>query len=75
MRIGGLLEERLNGFGARLEALSPLRVLSRGFSVTLKMPGKKVLKSVTKLKKGDTIQTLLRDGEILSTAHEIRGNS
>jgi len=74
MRIGEVLEERLGGLGGRLEALSPLKVLSRGFSVTLTMPGKNILKSVAQLKIGDTIQTLLRDGEILSTARRIRRN-
>ena len=68
-----VFEERLGGLAARLEALSPLKVLARGFSVTLKLPEGKIAKSIKEVAKGGKLKTLLSDGTIISTAEEIRG--
>lgn len=45
----------------RLDALSPLKTLARGFSIT-KM-GEKIVKSAKELKKGDKISIRFSDGE------------
>jgi exodeoxyribonuclease VII large subunit len=44
-----------------LEALSPLAILNRGYSITFDAKGK-ALHSVQKLKAGDTVETRLADG-------------
>jgi len=65
-----VFEERLGGLAARLEALSPLKVLARGFSVTLKLPERKIVKSVKEVARGARLQTLLSDGNITSITEE-----
>ncbi len=55
---------------SKLEGLSPLSSLSRGFSVTKDSAGR-VVKSVSQLKSGDSINVLLNDGSINATVDEI----
>jgi exodeoxyribonuclease VII large subunit len=47
---------------ASLEALSPLAVLSRGYALVEKLPGRRTVKSVRQLQPGDSLQLQLRDG-------------
>lgn len=58
-------KEKLNALGAHLEALSPLKVLERGYSITRNAKGA-VVKSAGEVKPGDTITTKLADGELQS---------
>jgi exodeoxyribonuclease VII large subunit len=51
---------------AQLEALSPLAVLSRGYSVTLRADGVSVARSAAELAPGDRIQTRLAVGMVVS---------
>jgi exodeoxyribonuclease VII large subunit len=64
-------EERLRGrreamerIAARLDALSPLKVLARGFSVTLREG--RVLTRAADARPGDELRTVLADGEVRS---------
>ena len=57
--------EKLNSLGGHLEALSPLKVLERGYSITRDAKGR-VIKQASEVKKGETITTKLADGEIES---------
>lgn len=65
-------ERRLVDTAARLELLSPLKVLSRGYTITSK--DSKTLSSVDKLECGQTIETILIDGKITSVITEVRTN-
>ncbi len=49
-----------------IQLADPIRLLKRGFSIT-KVNGK-LLQSITQVSPGDVIQTILEDGELLSTA-------
>lgn len=51
---------------ARLENLSPLNVLARGYSVTRKEADGSVVQSAKQVQVGDRIVTLLREGSIIS---------
>ncbi|TMP19582.1 exodeoxyribonuclease VII large subunit [Pseudoalteromonas sp. S2893] len=51
---------------SRLDSVSPLNVLARGYSIT-KTPQGKVVKSVDHIKAGDVLITELADGAIKST--------
>ena len=66
------LETNLVRQAAVLESLSPLKVLSRGFSVTLADDGKRVLRSASEIVAGDAIETRLPDGRIISRVEEVR---
>ena len=52
---------RFSATAARLDALSPLKVMSRGYSIVTK--DEKVVISSKKLKKGDRITVVFADGE------------
>ena len=86
-RLSGFIKQNMEKSGlalaeksARLNALSPLNILARGYSITytvghnntfplpsrLSGKDKKILKSVKQVKPGDNILTKLTDGEISS---------
>jgi exodeoxyribonuclease VII large subunit len=57
---------RLTAETARLESLSPLNVLARGYSLTLRQRDGGVVRSTTQVQPGDRLRTRVADGEILS---------
>ncbi|MHC4930844.1 MAG: exodeoxyribonuclease VII large subunit [Planctomycetota bacterium] len=57
---------RLELLAGRMEALSPLGVLARGYSVTMR--GKTILRRAAEVRSGDELRTILAEGEIRSTA-------
>ena len=54
-----------------LSNLSPLNILSRGYSITFQMPKAAIIKDARGLKSGDMIKTRLHKGEILSQITEV----
>ncbi len=66
-----LAGEKLAALAGRLEALSPLGCLVRGYSITSREKAGAILKSVRGLAAGETIRTRLADGEIASRVEEI----
>ena len=61
-------EQRLQGLAGRLQALSPLAVLARGYSITLKLPERRVVTSAAAIAEGDELETLLAQGRVRSRA-------
>lgn len=57
---------------SRLESLSPLAILKRGYAVLKKMPGGETVKSIGALKSGDEVETILRDGSATALIKEIK---
>jgi exodeoxyribonuclease VII large subunit len=57
---------RLQGFAGKLESLSPLQVLSRGYSVTQRADDGRVVRRAEELQDGDLLRTRLAEGEVLS---------
>ncbi len=57
----------------KLTSLSPYAVLERGYSITMKLPQKTVLKDSKFVKSGDRIRTKLRKGSIISRIERIEG--
>ena len=55
----------------KLEALSPLAVLSRGYSLSMLLPTGAIIKEAAKLKKGDLVKTVLAKGAFLSSVQEV----
>ena len=60
----------IKSYNDQLEALSPLRVLERGFSITETSDGR-VVSSIKDVKPGDNVTTLLKDGSIISTVEKV----
>ena len=62
-----ILEVRTSQFrewAGKLDAVSPLGTLSRGYSIALKLPDKKTVRSINDVEKNDDILILVNDGKI-----------
>jgi exodeoxyribonuclease VII large subunit len=58
--------EKLSGIAGKLESLSPLNVLKRGYTITTRLEDNKSLRCIIDLSKGDKIKTNLSKGSIIS---------
>jgi exodeoxyribonuclease VII large subunit len=61
---------RLARLAASLDALSPLAVLARGYSLTFSADGATLLRSAAEVQPGDLIQTRLAAGRLTSRVEE-----
>lgn len=66
-----LSKNNLSLIFSRLDALSPLKVLSRGYSVTNNQTEKKLVKTINDVSLNDELETLLTDGTIISKISKI----
>ena len=74
IRIDHLVKMRSENFNlliSKLEALSPLGILKRGYSITTKVPEGMIIKDSGLLKKGDRVETKLGKGKFTSRVEEI----
>lgn len=60
------LRDRLAASSSHLESLSPLAVLSRGYSVTQRVDNGKIVRGSADVQVGDLIRTQLHQGQIVS---------
>jgi len=63
--------DQLHGLAGRLESLSPLAVLNRGYSVTQRTDDGQVVTDAGTLSKGDAINSRLARGEVISRVEEV----
>lgn len=60
-----LKKETIHGFMARLDNLSPLSILSRGYSITRKLPSLNILRSSSDVESGESVEVTLHEGKIV----------
>ena len=65
--------QRFTALTAKLDAMSPLKVLSRGYSMTTTEDGD-VVRSVKQVDEGDKIRVVLGDGEMQATINQLKEN-
>jgi exodeoxyribonuclease VII large subunit len=70
-QIINITKERLKLSIGRLDALSPLKVLSRGYSLSITHPQGVVIKEAVKIQKGDKVKTILNKGFFISRVEEV----
>jgi exodeoxyribonuclease VII large subunit len=70
-----LAQTRLGGLASRLESLSPLSVLGRGYSLTTRQANGAIVRSAGQVAAGDELLTRLADGEVTSRVESARMNS
>ena len=58
---------------AKLDALSPLKVLTRGYAIAVHSDGK-VIRSAADVRIGDRMQVTVRDGVITADVQNVGGN-
>lgn len=61
------------GLTAKLDAMSPMKVLTRGYAMTQTDSGD-VVRSVRQTKVGDTVRISLSDGQVHATVTEVKEN-
>lgn len=75
-RVGGSLTakpaEQLALAAAKLDALSPLKTLSRGYSITYASDGASIVKSAGAVKAGDKVEVRVEDGRLECTVDAVR---
>ncbi len=54
----------LNICAGRLDAISPLKTIERGYSITLKQKDQQIVGSINDVKKGDGLKIVVKDGTI-----------
>lgn len=64
------VKNRLSLVVSKLDNLSPLRILARGYSVTRKLPGHSLVRSVGELTAGDVVETIVSDGTLVSRVEQ-----
>jgi len=56
---------RVAGTLGKLDSLSPLSILQRGYSITRKVPSLQILRDATDVKEGDRVEVKLFRGKLL----------
>jgi exodeoxyribonuclease VII large subunit len=67
--------ERLASHAARLETLSPLNVLSRGYSLTRREADQVIVRHAEQVLPGDRLMTDVQHGRILSRVEEVEASA
>jgi exodeoxyribonuclease VII large subunit len=57
--------QKMSGILGRLDSLSPLSILQRGYSITRKLPSMEVLRSVDSVHEGDRVEVRLFHGRMI----------
>ena len=66
-----LRRKSMGGIMETLDALSPLSVLERGYSITWRLPGLEVLREAEMVRPGDRVKVRLFRGELRCKAEEV----
>jgi exodeoxyribonuclease VII large subunit len=65
------MQQHLTGLASSLDALSPLKVLERGYSITERGQTGEVVREASQLKPGEEILTLLNKGRVTSRVESV----
>lgn len=66
--------EKHNRLDSKLEAFNPTAILKRGYSITITLTGREVIKTAAALKPGDLVETKLGEGKFTSRVEEVNGS-
>jgi exodeoxyribonuclease VII large subunit len=63
--------ERMNGLFGKINSLSPLSILQRGYSITRKLPDLRILRIASEVHPGDHVEVRLHQGAMLCEVETI----
>lgn len=66
--------QRTEGYMGKLQTLSPLAVLERGYSITRLLPSKEVICRASRLKAEDRVNVKVYRGEFIAKVEEVKEN-
>jgi exodeoxyribonuclease VII large subunit len=66
---------RASGLAARADALSPLAILGRGYSLTRLLPSRRIVRAAADVSPGDRLLITLGRGEVTAEAREIHDDA
>jgi exodeoxyribonuclease VII large subunit len=66
---------RVSGLAARADALSPLAILGRGYSLTRLLPSRRIVRTAEGVTPGDRLLITLGRGEITAEAREVHDDA
>ena len=64
-------KQALSGSIGALDALSPLNVLQRGYSLCMRLPDEKIIRKSEELRVGDHIRTRFHKGDVISEVKDV----
>jgi len=70
-KIAGSLREKLSKFQGKLDALSPFKVLLRGYSLCLRRDNGMIVRKCRDISAGDDIEVVISDGRIYGKANAV----
>jgi exodeoxyribonuclease VII large subunit len=73
LSVGRLMDVKLallKAQSGRLDAVSPIGTLSRGYSITLKLPGKTLVQRIGDVERSDEVSIIVNDGKIRCKVNE-----
>ncbi len=66
--------QRMEGYMGKLQTLSPLAVLQRGYSIARLLPSKEVIRRASRLKAEDRVNVKVHRGEFIARVEDVKGN-
>jgi exodeoxyribonuclease VII large subunit len=63
--------QQMSMLAGKLHALSPLGVMARGYTITMNMSKNILVNNPQQVTIGDTLQTRLKDGSVISKVEEV----
>lgn len=69
------LHSELKAIVGKLDSLSPLAILSRGYSICLRLPGREIVKDSSAVVAGDLVEVRLHHGRLRCDVREIQAES
>ena len=65
-----IFDKRVKGILGKLDALSPLAVMERGYSICRRLPDLKIIKNESEVEKGGQVNVRLHKGELICRVEE-----
>lgn len=64
-------KQRLDGILGKLESLSPVSILQRGYSITRRIPSLKILRDASQVKAGEKVEVKLYKGKLYCSVENV----